>query len=245
VNLQETASFERRGTPRHTFTLAEGDTDRAAVHEVWDRNGYGIDARQMRGPVIDIGANVGAFTVLASKLGAPEVHAYEPHPASFAALSVNVANLKGIVRVTEAAVVGKVPDHAPVLVRDGGAAGLGGGTAIPRFGDGTHEVAAVTVADMMDAATLAGKRHVSLMKIDCEGCEVDVIAAMTAAHLGLVDRIIMEFHGPAMPHLDYLDVNDVLPPMVMRLAHYGPVNVNGRPTHGGYLRWTRFGITWR
>ena len=56
--------------------------------------------------VVDVGANVGAFAVLAASRGA-RVTAYEPHPETFAYLEHNAGALG--VRCVQAAVVARSP----------------------------------------------------------------------------------------------------------------------------------------
>ena len=246
--MVEHASFGRTGNMRHTFHLAEGDTDRAAVHEVWERNGYRIERAHLRNRVvIDIGANVGAFTVLASKLGAHKVHAYEPHPETFEALEANTSFLDGLVLINRFAVVeaGQGGD-ALVLWRHGGAAGTGRrDDNLDHRGhkiEGAHVVPAIDVNEVWHRATEDGTRRVGFVKLDCEGCEAGLISTLDESYLSLTDRIVMEFHGPAMPHLAYLQTEEVLPPIVMALTPYGHVEINGRPSHGGYLWWRRYGL---
>lgn len=246
--MVERASFGRTGNMRHVFHLAEGDTDRAAVHEVWERNGYRVDRNQVRNRVvIDIGANVGAFTVLAHMLGAAEVHAYEPHPESFEALERNTAALEGRVLINRLAVAeAGQGGEALMLYRHGGAAGTRvRDDNLDHRGEqieGVRIVPAVDVNLVWYRATEGHSRRVGFVKIDCEGCEAGLIDTLDPAYLELTDRIVMEFHGPAMPHLAYLQVEEVLPPLVLALAPYGHVEINGRPSHGGYLWWRRYGL---
>lgn len=226
---------------QRSFVLAEGHTDAEACREVWERNGYRLHRDMVRGKVVvDIGANVGAFSTLAAGLGAVDVWAYEPHPESFAALQANVGSAP--IRIRNEAVVRTV--NGPVwLMRDGGAAGVSGEQTGGGYGaeGGGHEVAAVSWHDVWERATRSLHR-IGLVKIDCEGCEVEVVQAMEPEHLETIDRIVMEFHGPAMPHLDHLTVHDVLPPLVLKLAQHGTVFISGRPTHGGYLWWRAWNV---
>jgi predicted nicotinamide N-methyase len=107
-----------------------------------ERNGYKLNADMVCGrTVVDIGANVGAFSMLAAVMGATDVWAYEPHPASFAALQSNVGAAP--IRVRNQAVVGAQPDGPLLLMRDGGAAGLGG-EGHPDYGMGGVEVDTIT-----------------------------------------------------------------------------------------------------
>jgi FkbM family methyltransferase len=117
---------------------------------------------------VDVGANVGYFTLLAASLGA-RVIAYEPTPAVFARLQQNVA-LNGFDNVT--LVNAAVADQPGTLALyqspdDPEANNL--------FGDGDHsvEVPAVTLDDEMAER---GVQKVDLLKIDAEGAEPLVLS---------------------------------------------------------------------
>lgn len=77
------------------FWLREGTSDLKAVEEVIERNSY---QKPRKGFTIDrdekwtdLGANIGAFSVLAAHLGAGPIEAYEADPDSFALLQKNIA----------------------------------------------------------------------------------------------------------------------------------------------------------
>lgn len=74
----------------YKFHVRENSSDEKAIDEVLIRNSY----RRKDFPItdsfwIDLGANIGVFSVLAAKCGA-EVEAYEPDPESFELLKLNV-----------------------------------------------------------------------------------------------------------------------------------------------------------
>jgi hypothetical protein len=78
------------------FDLRPGTSDGSVVDEVWRDGVYPLDAADVRDrTVVDIGANVGAFTVWAAKAGARKVWAFEPDPGTAYVLARNVA-LNGI-----------------------------------------------------------------------------------------------------------------------------------------------------
>jgi len=59
-----------------------------------------------------------------------------------------------------------------------------------------------------------------------------------------VERIVMEFHGPGMPHLTALDADGGhlrrWEAMIGRLAALGRLEIVGRPMVGGLLWWRRY-----
>lgn len=198
-----------------------------AIREVWDDDTYQIRGYPMRGKrVIDIGANCGAFSVLAALLGAESVVAYEPHPVSVELLRANVElnGVADVVAVVEAAVD---PTAATIHVD-----GISGG--VHRSETGTE------VVTVHPDAALAVHDHVDFLKMDCEGCEYDFVAAVDSDTLLRVDTLRMEFHGPRMPHLGHLRGAAQFGPLVARLADYGEIWSKGHPVAGGLLHWERY-----
>jgi FkbM family methyltransferase len=211
------------------FEVVEGHTDRYAIHEVWDRNDYRLRAEYVRDEiVIDIGANLGAFSVLAAKLGAKLVVAYEPQPETFEALVANVARngVPGVVETWPAAVDG-------FGLEDFRITGEGGGARA------TAQKAGRSVVTFPIDGILNGFERVGFLKIDCEGGEVSIFRGLSGEMLERVDRLAMEFHGPKMPHLTDLDPG-LLGPIVVKLAEYGWVETHGRASTGGMVFFTNY-----
>lgn len=82
--------------------------DIASAYEIFAKREYGdIPANAT---VVDLGANVGFFSLYAAQEGASRVFAYEPSREPFEALTVNVAanSLENTIRCFKVAVCGKV-----------------------------------------------------------------------------------------------------------------------------------------
>jgi FkbM family methyltransferase len=134
--------------------------------------------------VLDVGANVGLFTLRQAFRGA-HVYAFEPNPDAFRRLRTNVEMNQPIGRVE--------------LFRQ--ALGGSSGRAILACSDATVETRIVPDADGdVDIVTLdqvvAELRlsAVSLLKLDVEGAEVDILRAGVRA-LGITRRVVMEYHS--------------------------------------------------
>jgi FkbM family methyltransferase len=132
--------------------------------------------------VVDGGANVGAFAILAARAGA-DVVAYEPHPPTFAALERNTSGLA--VSCVRAALVGEAPADGLVAFTVGASADTQGriGGAGPSL-----EVPAVALADALGDGC-------DLLKLDCEGAEFGLLAATPVETLRRARRIACEVHG--------------------------------------------------
>ena len=227
-----------RGNPRpRMFTVRDGHpTDSQVVDEVWRDDQYGITRAAVAGKVVvDVGANIGAFTVLAAELGAAQVHAYEPEPSNHRLLLANTLNLPAV-----------VPFDAALGDRDGfinlapGPGGTHGGGSHVTDGDGTR----VRMFDVADAFDMLGP--IGLLKLDCEGGEYAIVARLAdTGLLARVESIVGEWHGPVMPHLaDRWPDNDAFLASwgywVGYLADYGHLELHGHPRAGGVFKWRRF-----
>lgn len=139
--------------------------------------------------VIDVGANVGWYTVLASKLvgDTGRVVAFEPDPESFAFLERNAA-ANGCGNVTlERKALSDAPGVLTLHLHEGN---KGRHSTVFGFKGGDVDVEAVRLDDY-----LAGKAgRVDLVKVDVEGAEpavLDGMARTLEAHRGV--RLVVEF----------------------------------------------------
>jgi FkbM family methyltransferase len=165
--------------------------------------------------VIDIGANVGYDTLLASHLVGPtgEVHAIEASPTVFALLAENLA-LNQTANVTAHNVaVCETNCVVPVFLHD--PCNLGGSTIVPAVAErraATLEatVPGRTLAEILPEATIIAAR---LIKIDVEGAEWPVIQGFAALlpHLSPRTELLIEVsaealhdHGVTIP--EFLDL---------------------------------------
>ena len=140
---------------------------------------------QVEGPIVDIGANIGAFTLeCAARHPAAAIHAYEPDPATRAVLQQNVVANGLERRVTiwpeaVAAADGTIDFHQTGSSLESGSRGAAG---VPLR---VPSVSLTTV--LARAGGPAG-----LLKIDAEGAEVEIFEA--AAGTTPASHIVGEFH---------------------------------------------------
>lgn len=115
---------------------------------------------------IDVGANVGSYTILAAAVAGANCIALEPSAESFAGLADNVK-------------VNSVDDKVQLIAAAAGAqrgttrltVGLGPMNHVLREG----EAAAGVTVRVTTVDDVIGDRSPTLMKIDAEGCEVEVL----------------------------------------------------------------------
>jgi FkbM family methyltransferase len=212
-----TVAFVRDPLLTARFDITGGN-DPVVLTEVFDLNDYHITGAVAGGTVVDIGANIGAFTVLAAKLGAATVHAWEPHPDNRACLEHNLAlnDVGGHVTVHPEAVGGQI-----------GTVHLAGDGAVARLDSSGQPVEAITLNDILETID-----DVTFLKLDVEGAEYQIIDAVKPALLRRVGMIAGEFHPPG--RLSRWGS------MMAKLADYGRLETFGHPKIGGLFWVTRY-----
>jgi len=145
--------------------------------------------------VVDIGAHIGSFSVLACLGGASRVLAYEAGAENFALLAENCGDLAAA--ECHHAAVWRSDTEGAVLRWRSSANGenTGGGTVIdclakagePEAPGDTFEVRAIPLDDIV-----GGVGHVDLVKIDAEGSEYPIL--FTSRMLDRISEIVGEYH---------------------------------------------------
>lgn len=145
--------------------------------------------------VVDIGANIGAFTVDAARRVGPAgcVHAFEPDPEVCERLSDNV-KLNGLTNVVihNCAVGGE--NGEACLYRHGKSAFTSLLATVDDRSQQHSESFTVRVMGAREALQACGGR-IDLLKVDCEGAEYDLFDALDADAVAAVKQISMEVHA--------------------------------------------------
>ena len=136
------------------------------------------------GIVIDVGGYVGDTAVYFAKNRARKVYSYEPNPVNYSYAVANIA-LNGVSDRVEAANCGVASGlHRLLVPRGAGGAGSMHG--------GDPEGIAFQVETVHPAQLFARDEIVSLMKIDCKGCEKDILRDCLASLREKVRHLIIE-----------------------------------------------------
>lgn len=137
--------------------------------------------------VVDVGANIGVFSLWAERLGA-DVTAFEPEPRTFASLVANVAGRR--ISPRQAALVGQAVPAVRLYLSEVDSTRntlvgkeVESGEPLRDFVD----VPTVTLADVVGSGC-------DLLKLDCEGAEFEALLGADDATLLSAPRIIVEFH---------------------------------------------------
>jgi len=173
-----------------------GITSRAAAFEVFVDDCYRMEwaftpFSSMSPVVVDVGAHVGSFSLrLLEVCPGATVHCYEPSPTTAEYLRQNVSANNASITVHQAAVSAET---GTALFTDGQNA-----STINRLdadAPNATQVATLSLRDVLNALPVKP----SLVKLDCEGAEYDIVLTSSREDWDSVERLIMEYH-PAPDH---------------------------------------------
>lgn len=137
--------------------------------------------------VVDVGANVGWYTLLAAERGC-RVFSFEPDPASFGFLlsSIELNRFSDVTPIRKC-----VTDSIGVERLYLASENLGGHSIVSRVGDDSIDVASTRLD-----VELGGVDHIGVLKIDAEGAEPEVLLG-AGDLLPRAESVVMEWNPVA------------------------------------------------
>jgi FkbM family methyltransferase len=177
------------------------------VKRIFSRNTYNPKNYEigLNDTVVDIGANIGIFTLYAATKTKKRVYSFEPFPANFEYLQQNISlNEFNYVTPHLAAVSDKV-ETRNFLVNESTSHHLADENR-KNNSEGYIEVQTVTLKHIMDQN---GLDHIDFLKLDCEGGEGYVLLSTPLDYLKRIRKIAMEFHDTLSP-LNHEEMNKIL-----------------------------------
>lgn len=204
--------------------------DEEIVQEVWDDRTYGWGPEHFdQHAVLDLGANIGAFSLWAAAAGAARVIAIEADPANYDRLLRNLAanpELAQRVRPIHGA-AGPARQYESVPTDS-----CGGSWVEP---DQDGSIPGYPLGDLLDI--VEGDRI--QVKCDIEGGEYELFASAVDGDLLRINQLVMEYHQPGIP--GGLGENPTPAPvdawgtLVTKLAETHELRTHGMPSRGGRL----------
>jgi FkbM family methyltransferase len=163
----------------------EYTTDNVVIKEILDENVYEVDGGRFHeeGVTVDIGANIGAFSLLAAKHGC-KVYAVEPEPKNLEALKNNI-DINNFNEQVLALPYGISNFKGTAIINDNG-----GDSTIK---DNHHIGTEVEIMDLDNLFSLYHIDKVNVLKIDVEGSEVEIILGASKETLNKCKYITIEF----------------------------------------------------
>jgi len=166
------------------FNVRKDTLDEIVVRQVWEKdfyldNGYSINFGDT---VIDIGAHIGTFAVLARSYGA-NITAYEPEPDNFKMLKGNLKLNNIRAKISKKAVSNTDKDDKLWIDNKN----VGGHSFIKGSKKDFIDVKCISLKTILDSI-----KKCDLLKLDCEGSEYEILIN---SDLSKVSKISMEYHG--------------------------------------------------
>ncbi len=166
--------------------------DEKIINECLDKNKNIYQIPKDCGVVVDIGANIGSTSLLASSLGAKKIYSFEPEKYNYETLVHNV-NVNGLSNKIECINngVGKTGKQKLYVHPR-----MSGTTSSYCKQSGLREdlyqlVDFISIHDVFKKYNIT---HCDLLKLDCEGGEIDIIRDFDENLAYVVNQISLEFH---------------------------------------------------
>lgn len=176
----------RNGTHFEVFHFMEALT----INEIFGENDYRLKEGRSTHTIIDIGANIGTFSIFAAlKNPGAKVIAYEPSKKTFHQFCENISlnKLEENIFPKKQAIGGK---NGKLKLYD---SGISGQKSIYRTrGEGKYE--SVEVITLKDVFSKNRINVCDFMKIDCEGAEYDILMNTPKDLFKKIRKISLEFH---------------------------------------------------
>lgn len=174
--------------------LKEG-FDLGHIIEIFEKEDYGHIFQDAT--VIDVGASTADSSIYFATKGARKVYSIEPMKETYdiALENVKLNNLEDKIHLINAALAyssGK--KEMAISSRNPNASSINPTETIRKTGidfDSKRIVNSVSLIDIMSQYNLA---KIDLLKIDCEGCEYEVVRNIDDDTISRIDYIILEFH---------------------------------------------------
>lgn len=174
------------------FKLRSKTNDRVIFNQIWLTKTYTPKGFEIKGDdiVLDIGAHIGFFTVLAAK-SAPKgkIYAFEPSEENFKLLEENTKiNKLDNIELINRAVAKESGIREFALSADDPA-----GHAIP-YEETNRQKIQVQAVSLDNFLKKGDINEVNFLKMDCEGAEYEIFYNCSKETLNKIDKISMEYH---------------------------------------------------
>ena len=165
------------------------------IMEIFEEDTYSKDFQNYT--VIDIGASTADSSIYFAFRGAKEVYGIEPMKESYdiGLYNVEINNLEGKVHLINAALSSKSGRvDLIVSLKNPNANSISPSEIVKKGGinfDSKRVIDSISLNDIISQYRLD---KINLLKMDCEGCEYEVLKNIEEKTISLIDNIILEYH---------------------------------------------------
>jgi FkbM family methyltransferase len=180
--------------------LSDNKNDIVTFVLVFCRREYGAIGN--RKTIIDIGANIGIFSLYAAWQGCEKIIAIEPNTISYNTLVKNIEanNLQHKIEALHIA-VSNVSGESIFIPKDSNPENVSLAFVTEQQQDSYETVTTLSLKDIIHHRNL---QQIHLLKMDCEGAEFQILLPMQANDLKCIDNIVMEYHDEPQPLISHL-----------------------------------------
>lgn len=143
--------------------------------------------------VIDVGANIGVFSLYASKMGARKIYSIEPLPESRLIISCNfrinnfpeptiIAKALSDKEGSDKLYLGDIDSHSLLFDHN--------------HKEQLHEYVKVRTETLRNIIQKYKITKVDFLKIDCEGSEGQIISSLPRNLWNIINKVAIEYHNP-------------------------------------------------
>ena len=169
--------------------------DLGHILEIFEENTYSKDFKNST--VIDVGASTADSSIYFAINGAREVYGLEPMKESYdiALYNVMVNNLTNKVHLINAACSSKLGTvELNLSSKNPNANSIIPSEIVKASGINFNSRRLVDSISLKDIIYQYGLSKVDLLKMDCEGCEYEVLQNMDEETFSMINNVILEFH---------------------------------------------------
>jgi len=162
-------------------------------NEVIVDNSYNLTKEELKDRVvIDVGANIGTFSLLAASLGAKKVIGIEPVNKTFGHFNLNImrSGLSNVVALKNVV----TSQHGSNYQISDNYTNLGHNSLYNITGS-SESVTSISLANILK---IVDGNNI-LLKLDCEGAEYDIILDATHEEMNRINEIVLEIHSDLHP----------------------------------------------